>query len=205
MMSHYNTLLSSVSYSLFCSLAKASNQRCQTIATFITWKALIFPCLEEFQIKWFTKKSKPRKCATMTTDKKWFQTKKYQWKFNWNIHKERLSTSALLDETWSRKTSNQFRKTTTPAELETMNFWFWSILTHFTPFYYQLTPMESLSNFRCGWAYVTWPNNISLEPTILVSDLWAILVKITQLSHRQYFSEINITSSQSGDMNRYLV
>ena len=66
--------------------------------------------------------------------------------------------------------------------------------------------MESLSNFSCGWAYVTWPNNISLEPTIIVSDLWAILVKITQLlSHRQYFSEITVTSSQGGDMNRYLV
>ena len=43
---------------------------------------------------------------------KWFQTKKYQWKCNWNIHKKTLSTSALLDKTWSRKTSNQFRKTT---------------------------------------------------------------------------------------------
>ena len=59
MMSHYNTLLSSLSYSLFCSLATASNQRYQIFATFINEKLWFSPVLENFKVSGILKKASP--------------------------------------------------------------------------------------------------------------------------------------------------
>ena len=75
-MSHYNTLLSSLSYSLFCSLATASNQRYQIFATFINEKLWFSPVLENFKVGGILKKASP------WIEPPWLLTKK---KKNWKL------------------------------------------------------------------------------------------------------------------------